>query len=147
MGVQWPGAINSGASSVSAATVGSMTGSKAAAEMEAADDGEQPVHAGQPHGVPDDVDHPGVAAPGDDDQAPAAHADHRGDRDLIDCGQRHRVNGRSLGGARRRPRRHRRVLMIIAHAPDSIAPPPRPEHAQQLHTGRSQRLAERDNEG
>jgi hypothetical protein len=34
--------------------------------------------------VPDDVDHPGVAAPGDDDQPPAAHIDH--ERLVVDDG-------------------------------------------------------------
>ncbi|MFJ6605050.1 hypothetical protein [Streptomyces lydicus] len=43
--------------------------------MEAADEGQQFADAGQPHGVPDDVDPSGVAAPGDDDKSPAAHVD------------------------------------------------------------------------
>jgi hypothetical protein len=46
---------------------------------------------------------------------------HHGDRDLVGLGQRHRVNGRPLRGAGRRPRRPRRVPMITAHGPDSTA--------------------------
>jgi hypothetical protein len=75
--VQWPGTISSGGElGERGHGRGNDRLERGAGQVEAADDGEQPVHAGQAHGVPDDVDYPGVAAPGDDDQAPAVHIDH-----------------------------------------------------------------------
>jgi hypothetical protein len=47
-----------------------------AGEVEAADDRVQPPYASEPHRLPDDVDHAGVAAASEHDKALAAHVDH-----------------------------------------------------------------------
>jgi hypothetical protein len=47
-------------------------------EVEAAEHGVYAVDPGEPTSVPDDVDHPGVAAAGEDDEPFADHVDDHG---------------------------------------------------------------------
>jgi len=57
---------------------GDDRGEVGAAEVQAAEQGVQPGDAGEPLGVPDDVDGAGVAAAGHDDQSLAAQVHHQG---------------------------------------------------------------------
>ena len=70
--------MTSGASCSRALTVSPMTGSNSGPEMEAADDGVQLLHAGEPLGVAADVDDARVPAAGEHDQpAPGDVSDQR----------------------------------------------------------------------